>query len=408
MKRMICLLICLMFVAALATPARAEEMKVHFTADSRFEAGSFVTVDVPKTLQSVMNDPGCMAEEYNACLEKNIHFVWYRDGELFAEGESFYFTSAHGGSIFFCRMLMYSDADLNEVCGYVDSVSFTIPEYIPPQLPEITTESIPDGTVGESYYVKLECTDPDVTFSLFRSSLPEGLYLTQHGEIEGVPIEAGFFYVVIMVTDEFGEENFAEFAFNIVEGQQYFLEIVEVPNKLVYTSGETLDMTGLRVRVYTPDGFFDSKDGEKLEYTKNALVTVGEQKIRIAYMDAMDVFYVTVVAAPETKPTEAPTKAAEPADEPTEEPTTIPVAPDQIPQDTTATEITNSAEESTAPTAEDLPLASDDTLTIGAIEKETKSDQTVLIVSIVSAAAVAISGIGAFTVLKLKGPKGKK
>jgi hypothetical protein len=81
-----------MFMATLATPVMAEEMKIHFTADSRFEAGSYVTVDVQKTLQSVMMDPGCMAEEYNACLERNVDFVWFRDGELFAEGESLYFT----------------------------------------------------------------------------------------------------------------------------------------------------------------------------------------------------------------------------------------------------------------------------------------------------------------------------
>lgn len=403
MKRFIYLLICFVFVAALSTPAMAEEMKVFFTADSRFEAGNFVTVDVPKTLQSVMMDPGCMAEEYNACLEGNVHFVWFRDGERFADGESFYFTSAHAGSTFFCRMVMYTDADFTEECGYLDSASFTIPDN-KPQLPEITTESLPDGTVGESYYLKLECTDPDATFSLFRSSLPEGLNLTQHGEIEGVPIESGFFYVVIMVTNEFGEENTAEFEFNIVEGQQYFIEIMEVPKKLVYTSGEKLDMTGLRVRVYTPDGFFDSKDGEKLEYTKNALVTVGEQKIKIAYMDAMDVFYVTVVAAPETKPTEP---AAEPTTEPATEPATEPGAPDQVPEDTTVPSITEPSEEITKPTAEDLPLASDDTLTVGAEKEEPKGDQTVLIVSIVSAAAVAISGIGAFTVLKLKDPKKK-
>jgi hypothetical protein len=400
MKRFVYFLICLMFVATLATPVMAEEMKIHFTADSRFEAGSYVTVDVQKTLQSVMMDPGCMAEEYNACLERNVDFVWFRDGELFAEGESFYFTSAHAGSTFFCRMVMYNDADLTQECGYLDSASFTIPGNNP-QLPEITTESLPDGTVGESYYLRLECTDPDVTFSLFRSSLPEGLYLTQHGEIEGVPTESGFFYVVIMVTNEFGEENTAEFEFNIVEGQQYSLEIMELPDKLVYTSGEKLDLTGMWVRIYTPDGYIDSRNGEKLEYSKNALVTLGEQKIKIAYMDAMDVFYVTVVAVPETKPTDPPT-------EPVTEPVTEPTAPDQVPVETTVPVITEPSEETTKPTAEDLPLASDDILTVGAVEEEPKPDQTVLIVSIVSAAAVAVSGISAFTVLKLKGPKGKK
>jgi hypothetical protein len=151
------------------------------------------------------------------------------------------------------------------------------------------------------------------------------------------------------------------------------------------------------VRIYTPDGYIDSRNGEKLEYSKNALVTLGEQKIKIAYMDAMDVFYVTVVAAPETKPTDPPT-----------EPVTEPTAPDQVPVDTTVPAITEPSEEITKPTAVDLPLASDDTLTVGAVEEEPKPDQTVLIVSIVSSAAVAVSGIGAFTVLKLKGPKGKK
>lgn len=392
MKRLFSLLICLMFVFLLAIPARAEEMKVHFTADSRFEAGSYVTVDEQKTLQSVMMDPGCMAEEYNACLEGNVDFCWFRDGEPFAEGGSFYFTSAHAGSTFFCRMIMYNDADLTDACSYIDSVSFTIPNTSnPPTLPEITTERLPDGTVGESYYLKLECTDPDAVFSLFRSSLPKGLYLTQHGEIEGIPTESGFFYVVIMVTNEFGEENTAEFEFNIVEGQQYSLEIMELPNKLVYTSGEKLDLTGMWVRIYTPDGYIDSRNGEKLEYTKNALVTLGEQKIKIAYEDAMDVFYVTVVAAPETKPTE-----------PVTEPST---APDEIPPVTTAPAVTEPSIEITTPTTEDLPLASDDTLTVGTIDKEPQSDNMVLIVSIISSAAVAVAGIGAFTVLKLKGKK---
>jgi hypothetical protein len=166
---------------------------------------------------------------------------------------------------------------------------------------------------------------------------------------------------------------------------------MELPNKLVYTSGEKLDLTGMWVRIYTPDGYIDSRNGEKLEYTKNALVTLGEQKIKIAYEDAMDVFYVTVVAAPETKPTE-----------PVTEPST---APDEIPPVTTAPAVTEPSIEITKPTTEDLPLASDDTLTVGAIEKEPQSDNTVLIVSIISAATVAVAGIGAFTVLKLKGKK---
>lgn len=75
------------------------------------------------------------------------------------------------------------------------------------------------------------------------------------------------------------------------------VEIVETPDKVVYTSGERLDLKGLKVRVYTSDGYFDSLNGEKLTITNNPLVTVGEQKIKVAYGDAFDFFIVTVKAA---------------------------------------------------------------------------------------------------------------
>lgn len=75
------------------------------------------------------------------------------------------------------------------------------------------------------------------------------------------------------------------------------VEIVETPDKVVYTSGECLDLKGLKVRVYTSDGYFDSLNGDKLTITKNPLVTVGEQKIKVAYGDAFDFFIVTVKAA---------------------------------------------------------------------------------------------------------------
>ncbi|MGM9680312.1 MAG: bacterial Ig-like domain-containing protein [Eubacteriales bacterium] len=78
------------------------------------------------------------------------------------------------------------------------------------------------------------------------------------------------------------------------------IEIQSTPNKVVYTSGECLDLTGLKVRVYMSDGYFDSLNGDKLEITKEPLITVGEQKIKVAYEDVFDFFIVTVKAAPHT------------------------------------------------------------------------------------------------------------
>ena len=78
------------------------------------------------------------------------------------------------------------------------------------------------------------------------------------------------------------------------------IEILSTPDKVVYTSGECLDLTGLKVRVWTSEGYFDSLNGDKLEITKNPLVTVGEQKIKVTYQGVSDFFIVTVKAAAHT------------------------------------------------------------------------------------------------------------
>lgn len=77
------------------------------------------------------------------------------------------------------------------------------------------------------------------------------------------------------------------------------IEILQKPTKLEYTQGETLDLTGLRVRIYTADGYFDSEDGENLEITKEPLTTVGKQRIAVGYGDVEPDFFTVTVRAPE-------------------------------------------------------------------------------------------------------------
>ena len=117
------------------------------------------------------------------------------------------------------------------------------------------------------------------------------------------------------------------------EEEQYFLEIMQLPYKLEYISGEKLDLSGLWVRIYTPDGFIDSRNGQYLTYSQRELVTVGEQKIKLSYEDAMEVFIVTVKQAPskETEPPETDPAQTEPVTtEPAEtDATQAPTAPSQ-------------------------------------------------------------------------------
>ena len=320
MKRILCMALCLMLVMALAAPAMAAKPEIIFTSGSKFEAGGTVKVDEQETLLSTYNNG--TSDIYNAYLEGNVQYYWMRNGEYYADGPSLKLKESDKGCEFYCVAALYSDADHTQQCGTIYSKKFTVPAAT---IPDITTKSIPNGKVGEYYYQKLECTDPDVTYSLFRSSLPDGLTLTQHGEIEGTPTKAGFWYVVVMATPEAGADyaTTAEYEITIEEGQQYSLEIMEVPDKVVYTAGEKLDMTGLWVRIYTPDGFIDSRNGKYLTYSTRTLTTVGEQKIKLTYEDAVEFFIVTVNEAPpeETEPAETDPTETDPAENVTEEDT---------------------------------------------------------------------------------------
>ena len=318
MKRILCMALCLMLVMALAVPAMAAEPEIILTSGSKFESGGTVKVDEGEPLLSTYTHGP--SDIYNAYLESNVQYYWMRNGEYYADGPSLKLKESDKGCEFYCMAALYSDADHTQQCGTIYSKKFTVPAAT---IPDITTKTIPNGKVGEYCYQKLKCTDPDVTYSLFRSSLPDGLTLTQHGEIEGTPTKAGFWYVVVMATPEAGADyaNTAEYEITIEEGQQYSMEIMEVPNKVIYTAGEKLDMTGLWVRIYTPDGFIDSRNGKYLTYSTKALTTVGEQKIKLTYEDAVEFFIVTVNEAPpeETEPAETEPPETDPTENVTEE-----------------------------------------------------------------------------------------
>ena len=370
MKRFLSICLCLMLLSALVVPASAADPEIIFTDESFYHPGFTMEVDTGETLMSCYNST---SDIYNAYLEGFVEYTWFRDGVRFMEGGSMYITESHRGHTFYLAADLYSNADLTDFVGTIYSQSFTVPEAEKPTIPEITTKQLPNAVVGQEYYFQLECTNPDVTYSLFRSSLPDGMYLTQHGEIEGTPTKAGMWYVVIMATPEAGEDyaTTAEFEFYVVEdGPDYTIEIIQLPKKLTYYQGEKLDMTGLKVRIWTPDGYIDSKDGKYLTYYQGTLDNLGERRINLKYEDAQEPIYVTVIEAPKPPETTPPTTEA--PVETTVPPTTeAPTEPDQAP---------------TEPA-----------------EPQDKGGDGVKIAAIAGGSTVAVAGIGAYVFLKMKG-----
>ena len=393
MKRIFSLILCLLLVAVWAMPVSAADPEIIFTDESFYHPGFTMEVDKGETLMSCYNS---ISDIYNAYLEGFVKYTWFRDGVPFMEGGSMYITESHRGHTFYLAADLYSDADLTDFVGTIYSQSFTVPEAEKPTIPEITTTQLPNAVVGQEYYFQLECTNPDVTYSLFRSSLPDGLNLTQHGEIEGTPTKAGFWYVVIMATPEAGEDyaNTAQFEFYVVEdGPDYTIEIIQLPKKLTYYQGEKLDMTGLKVRIWTPDGYIDSKDGKYLTYYQGTLDNLGERRINIKYEDAQEPIYVTVIETP--KPTET-----EP--QPTEPKATDPPATTVPPVETTVPPTTEAPPETTVPATAEAPTEPTQAPTEPA-EPQDKGGDGVKIAAIAGGSAVAVAGIGAYVFLKMKG-----
>ena len=189
MKRVFSLILGLLLAAAWAVPVSAAGPEIIFADESFYHPGFTMEVDQGATLMSCYNNS--TSDIYNAYLEGDVQYYWMRNGEYFAEGPSYYITNNDRGCEFYCMAALYADADHTQQIGTIYSEKFTVPEEEKPTIPEITTTQLPNAVVGQEYYFQLECTDPDVTYQLFRSSLPDGLYLTQHGEIEGTPTREG-------------------------------------------------------------------------------------------------------------------------------------------------------------------------------------------------------------------------
>ena len=211
MKKFVLILICLLLLS-LAIPAFAAGVTVTFPADSLPEVGGTLTVDK----NALMNNGSITSDMYNALLEGNVIYSWYKNGTLTQEGIgadalSYQLTLSDQGCTFYVKVSFYEDDSFQESKKCSEALSGEVT--ITGPVPEITTESLEAATVGTAYYVKLECSDPDAVFSEFMGSqLSEfGLYLTQHGEIEGTPTKVGNCHINVLVVSEGGGENSVSF-----------------------------------------------------------------------------------------------------------------------------------------------------------------------------------------------------
>lgn len=212
MRKIFTAAICLLLLFTLVMPASAGGVAVTFTADSLPEVGGTLTVDK----NALMDNGSITADMYNALLEGNVIYSWYKNGKLTQEGSGkdalrYKLTLSDQGCTFYVKVSFYEDDSFQESKKCAEAVSGEIA--ITGPIPEMMTQSLTPATVGTEYYIRLECSDPDAVFSeIMGSQLSEfGLTLTQHGEIEGTPTKAGNCHINILLVSEGGGENSVSF-----------------------------------------------------------------------------------------------------------------------------------------------------------------------------------------------------
>ena len=170
---------------------------VVFTADSEPVVGGQMTVDIQKMT-------GYDSGIYNAVLEGQIGYEWYRDGQKVDNVTgTMKFTEADAGCFFHVLVKGYNIT--------LKSEEFRIEKLILP--PQIKTAKLPEATVGEKYTAQLQCyEDVDQEFLVYfnpgkaNQFEQTGLTLSEDGKLSGKPAKAGEFTFTVCAANEGGED----------------------------------------------------------------------------------------------------------------------------------------------------------------------------------------------------------
>lgn len=202
MKKLISALLLVTLLIGLAVPAMATNMEILFTPGSSAETGSFLEID----FNAMMMDGRVTADIYNSILEGNYEIYWFRDASFYSTQPRVNFSAEDKGITYSVEIRFYGDAACTVLWETLYSPDFTITSNEPPMV--LYTTQVSDGAVGMYYSFQFEASDPDATFSLFRSSAPDGLMFEPDGTLSGVPTKAGTYVMNVVAKGVGGEASY--------------------------------------------------------------------------------------------------------------------------------------------------------------------------------------------------------
>ena len=174
MKKMLSSFVCILLILGLTIPAFATGLTVPFTVDSLEEVGGTLTVD-----KHAMLDSGSITSEmYNALLEGNVIYSWYKNGMLTQEGtgvdaNSYKVPPSDQGSTIYVQVSFYEDSSFQESkkCGEAVSKEVTVKvknepsQTTPATDPTTTQQTKPESTRSEPSETTPAETQPQTQIS---------------------------------------------------------------------------------------------------------------------------------------------------------------------------------------------------------------------------------------------------
>lgn len=137
--------------------------------------------------------------------------------------------------------------------------TFTLEVRKRPKLPVITTNVLPSGTSGKSYYYKLSAKGDEVlSWSLDSGKLPSGLYLTEAGILSGTPGQTGIFSFTVKVMNSSGSVT-----------KTFQLEVSEQQDILLSCGNPTVSKKGKTYTNSVKTTMRSATKGAKIYYTTN-------------------------------------------------------------------------------------------------------------------------------------------
>ena len=217
MRKLSCIMLAVILLSALALPAFAVEDSVIFTKGSKAEVGGYLELD----MAAMMLSDNASSEIYNAILDGNYEIYWYRNGSFYSTQKKVSFTDADAGASYSVEIRFYGDSACTVLWATVQSKAYIIKSNEPPL--EIKTQTVFDGAAGMYYSFQFESSDPGAKYSLYRSSLPDGLTLDENGYLSGIPAQPGTYRFTVVASGK-GGEDLQDFTLQI-GGEMYVTKI---------------------------------------------------------------------------------------------------------------------------------------------------------------------------------------